>query len=78
MSMLVYSREELKLPLPLHVVGEQWIERFFSDPHYCYFCDCQQRFLCDRICVEGYIGACERCGDERLVRFKRTTVEVCA
>ena len=48
-------------------------------PRYCLICDADEAVIADRILgVSGYIGACARCGDEKFVPFKRTTVEVVA
>ncbi len=72
------TRVELKLPTPLHLPGETAIDPPFYRDHHCGFCDSIRTFLCDRECDLGYIGTCQHCGDERLIRFTRTTIEVCA
>jgi hypothetical protein len=40
---------------------------------YCYCCDREQRFCADRVCANGLVGCCSKCGEERIAPFTRTT-----
>lgn len=56
------------LPIATLDVPVEWMR-------FCQQCESEQRFVADRVCVHGLIGACTRCGDERIANFTRTTWE---
>lgn len=42
---------------------------------FCNACERDERFVANRVCLQGLIGSCTNCGDERIAPFTRTNAE---
>jgi hypothetical protein len=64
------------LVLPLHTLPIANLDLPVEWMRFCGHCAVEQRFIADRVCINGLIGECTGCGDERIAPFSRVNSEV--
>jgi hypothetical protein len=64
------------LPSDMPVLPIAKIEPAVEFTRFCYECEVEYTFSADRVCANGLLGECLRCGATRLAPFTRTNSEV--
>ena len=71
------SAAALDAALPYFLLVVRRLDAPVEWMRYCERCESEQRFVADREAVAGLLGACSKCGEERIAPFTRTNSDDC-